>query len=142
MSNSPEAAVRWTRFLASRSYIPRAHLIQQHFDSGTISRLCECGCESYDLAIAEDTVLEPLLPSSSRGGCALELGYYVAETTQPDRVVSFRVFVDARGYLSGIDVDCQANSSAMPERVDLKEPPFHIYGKWLDIPSTQRLERP
>src|SRR5580704_4534195 len=133
MSNSPEAAERWTRFLASRSYIPRAHLIQQHFSSGTLSRLCECGCESFDLKIAEEIVLEPLVPPSGRAGCALELDYYLAETAEPRRTVSFRIFVDARGYLAGIDADFQSNSSAMPEQVQLQEPPFHVNGSWLDI---------
>jgi hypothetical protein len=119
-----------------------AHLIQQHFDAGTISRLCDCGCQSFDLAIPTDTVLEPLMPASSHGGCALDLGYYISDATEPRRFVSVMIFVDARGYLSGIDVDHQANSSDMPHQVDVQEPPFHIHGKWLDIPSNQRLERP
>ena len=82
------------------------------------------------------------MPPSSRGGCALELDYYIADTTEPRRIVSFRVFVDARGYLSGIDADFQSNSSGMPDQIDVEEPPFNIHGKWLDIPSNQRLERP
>jgi len=142
MSNGAEAAVRWTRFLASRAYIPRAHLIQEHFAAGTLSRLCECGCQSFDLAISSDAVIEPLVPPASRGGCALDLGYYVSDVTEPRRTVSILIFVDARGYLSSIEVNHQGNTSAMPERVDLEEPPFHIYGKWLDMPSNQRLERP
>jgi hypothetical protein len=142
MSNSSDAAIRWTRFLASRTYIPRAHLIQQHFDTGRICRLCDCGCQSFDLAIASDVVLEPLVSPFGRGGCALDLEYYTLDATEPRRIVSFRIFADARGYLSGIDAEYQSNSSAMPDHVELQEPPFHIYGKWPDIPSNQRLERP
>jgi hypothetical protein len=127
MLNTADTAARWTRYLASRGYVPRAHLIQQHFSSGKISRLCDCGCQSFDLAIAADVPLEPLLPASERGGCALALSFHVAG--QPERdFVDIRIFVDARGYLSGIDVDYCANSSPMPEDVALIEPPFHIHG--------------
>jgi len=131
MANTIDAAARWTCYLASRSYVPRAPLIQQHFASGTISRLCDCGCQSFDLTIPADATLEPLMPASERGGCALELCYYIGVPQDPHNFVCMRVFVDRRGYLAGIDVDYRANSAPMPEKVDLLEPPFHIHGALL-----------
>ena len=142
MSNSPDAAARWTRYLASRSYVPRAPLIQQHFASGKISRLCDCGCQSFDLAIEPDVALEPLMPGSGRGGCALALGYYVLGDPQRRATVDVRVFVDARGYLSGIDVDYCGNSAPMPEHVVLVDPPFHLHGVLLDMTSNKRSSGP
>jgi hypothetical protein len=38
------------------------------------------------------------------------------------------VFVDARGYLAGIDVSCNANTESVPETPELNEPPYHIHG--------------
>jgi hypothetical protein len=144
MSNSVEAAERWTRFLASRAYVPRAPLILQHYASGQITRLCDCGCQSYDIAIADNVVLAPLMPASDRGGCALELDYHLLEPSNPGGTVTLRLFVDRRGYLSGLDADYCSNSSAMPEHVVLVDPPFHAQGAYLndDMTSNQRLERP
>jgi len=141
MPNSADAAARWTRYLSSRAYVPRAPLIQQHFASGKIKRLCECGCQSFDLAIASDVPLEPLMPASDRGGCALELSYHVVGGNDR-QFVDIRVFVDARGYLSGIDADFCANSAPMPDQVELIEPPFHIAGSLLGMTSNNRWRGP
>ena len=130
MPNTADTAARWARYLASCAYIPRAHLIQQHFAGGKITRLCDCGCQSFDLAIQPESALEPLMRPSGRDGCALELDYRVVG--RPESIsVEFQVFVDARGYLSGIDVSYCANSAPMPDDVELVEPPFHIHGSLL-----------
>jgi hypothetical protein len=131
MATSADTAARWTRYLASRAYVPRAPLIQQHFARGKIKRLCDCGCQSFDLTIEPDVPLEPLMPRSDRGGCALELSYHVLGGSEAKDFVELRVFVDARGYLSGIDVEFRANSAPMPDHVVLVEPPFHIHGALL-----------
>jgi hypothetical protein len=141
MANSADAAARWTRYLASRAYVPRAPLIQQHFDSGKIERLCDCGCQSFDLAIAADVPLELLMPSSDRGGCALELSYHVLGGTDRE-FVDLRVFVDTRGYLSGIDADFCGNSAPMPDHVVLVEPPFRVEGSLLAMTSNNRWRVP
>jgi hypothetical protein len=142
MPNSADTAARWTRYLVSRAYVPRAPLIQQHFDSGKIKRLCDCGCQSFDLAIEADVPLEPLMPPSERGGCALALSYHVLGRSELGDFVDFRIFVDARGYLSGVDVDFRANSAPMPEQVVLVEPPFHLSGALLGMTSNNRWRGP
>ena len=142
MSNSLDAAVHWIRFLSSRSYIPSAHLLQQHFASGQVSRLCQCGCQSFDLTIPADAVLEPLVPASDRGGFALDVSYYTLERVEPRRTVSLLVFTDARGFLCTLEVNYQGNTSDMPEQVQLEEPPFRISGSFLALPSNPHLERP
>ena len=141
MANTADAAARWTRYLSGCAYVPRAHLIQQHFASGKIKRLCDCGCQSFDLAIASAVPLEPLMPPSERGGCALELSYRVVEGTDR-QFVDLRVFVDKRGYLFGIDADFCANSAPMPDNVELVEPPFHLGGALLAMTSNNRWRGP
>jgi hypothetical protein len=142
MSNSSDAAARWTRYLSSRAYVPRAPLIQQHFACGKITRLCDCGCQSFDLAIDAGVPLEPLMPGSGRSGCALELSYHVVGGREGQDFVSLSVFVDGRGYLSGLDVDFRANSAPMPDDVVLVEPPFHIHGSLLHMTSNNRWSGP
>ena len=78
--------------------------------------------------IEPDVALEPLTPASDRRGCALALSYHVLGRPERRETVDFRIFVDARGYLSGIDVDYCSNSKPMPNHVVLVEPPFHLHG--------------
>src|ERR1700730_6559668 len=52
-TNSPEVARRWTSFLASRKEISKAERLLEHFNAGTITRVCSCGCNSYNVAVHE-----------------------------------------------------------------------------------------
>jgi hypothetical protein len=42
--------------------------------------------------------------------------------------VELDVFVDAEGYLAGVDVSCNANSEPVPDEALLVEPPYHVHG--------------
>jgi len=132
MANASATAEKWTRFLASRPYVPKAPLILTHFAHGRITRLCDCGCNSYELAVSSDAHLQPLVQPSTRGGCALALAFYTSEEADPRRTVEINVHVDAHGFLAGLDVDYCANSATMPEDPQLLEPPFHLHGQLLD----------
>ena len=125
MTNTEEHALRWVGFLAARPEIRNAGLLLEHFRHGQISRLCDCGCQSFELRTSETAGLDPLVPASARGGCVFTMAFY---TQEPQKTVEFGVFVDAAGYLQGIDVDYYANSSPMPESLTLLEPPFHVHG--------------
>src|SRR5262245_29753208 len=128
MGNSEEYARRWVGFLAVRPEIRNAHLLLEHFERGQITRLCDCGCQSFELRTSNVDGLEPLVPASGRGGCVLSMAFYTDEQKEPRRTVEFGIFVDAAGYLQGIDVDHCANSYPMPESPILLEPPFHVHG--------------
>jgi hypothetical protein len=123
--NSPEVARKWTEFLAARNEFPRSEQLLAHFNAGTITRICDCGCNSYDLRVPKDAGLKPLMPASQRAGCVLSMAFYFS-----NRPGSFEIdiFVDADGYLAGIDVSCNANSEPVPVKPELVEPPFHVYG--------------
>jgi hypothetical protein len=135
MSNDATTAGRWTLFVASRSYVPKGERILAHFRRGTITRICDCGCNSYDLTVPAAPDLETLM-SPGRAGAILQLGYYIRGYGDPMATVEITVFVNDEGYLSGIDVDFCGNSSPMPESVELSELPFHIYGALAD-PSVE-----
>jgi hypothetical protein len=125
MNNSAVLALKWTEFVASRPEFQRGDLLLRQFSSGQITRLCDCGCNSYDITVRRSSDLLPLTPPSEKGGCAFELEF---NTDEWGKTVSFTLFVDKEGYLAGIDVDYCGNSFAMPEHPRLSEPPFHIRG--------------
>jgi hypothetical protein len=128
--NDAEKARHWTEFLAMRKEFPRSEQLLKHFNAGTITRICDCGCNSYDLRVPKDADLNPLMPTRQRGGCVLSMAFNLSN--RPGSI-EIDVFVDADGYLAGIDVSCNANSEPVPEKPQLVEPPYHVYG-----PLTQR----
>ena len=128
--NSPELARKWTIFLGARKDIPNSKDLLEHFNAGTITRICECGCNSYDLKVTKEDGLTPLMPARERGGWVLSLAFHIGDGSGS---LEFDVFVDAKGYLAGIDVSCNANSEPVPPESIVIEPPFHIYGPLLQI---------
>jgi hypothetical protein len=118
MINSASSAASWVSFLSRQSEVPfRSHL-QAHFDAGTITRLCDCGCNSFDLNIPTDRMLPPLCPPRSHGGKFFEL---VCESTQGSEI-AFLLFADDRGYLSGIDVTAgAANHEPLPDVITVSK---------------------
>jgi hypothetical protein len=123
--NSEAVARRWTEFVAARPEFKPGRTLVEHFDAGRITRLCDCGCNSYELKVPPTAKVVKLAPPSERGGMAFQLEFNTAEA---GKTVGFTVFVDAEGYLSGLDVDYCGNSYPMPEAPALVEPPFHQYG--------------
>jgi hypothetical protein len=47
--NDAATARHWTEFLAGRKEITGSERLLQHFNVGTITRICDCGCSSYDI---------------------------------------------------------------------------------------------
>jgi hypothetical protein len=133
--NSPELARQWTEFLAARKEFPRSEQLLEHFNVGTITRICDCGCNSYDLKVPRDCGLNALMPASQRGGCALSLAFYFRNRLGS---LEIDIFVDAHGYLNGVDISCNANSGPVPVEPQLIEPPFHVYGALTQVPEPLR----
>jgi hypothetical protein len=125
MNNSLSLARAWTEFIAARPEFTCGELMLRQFSAGEISRLCDCGCNSYDIVVPRDNNLPPLVPPSERGGFVLQLEF---NTNESGKTVGFTLFADKDGYLSGLDVDYCGNSFPMPENPSLSEPPFHVYG--------------
>ena len=115
MSNSLKTAHAWIDTLARRPEIPFAGLLRQHFSAARVTRLCDCGCNSFDLETPGESTLQPLV-TGAKGGAFFEVAFE-SEATEPIDVI---FFCDARGYLSGIDITHGlSNSQPMPEQVTL-----------------------
>jgi len=124
--NDAAVARHWTEFLASRKEIADSKRLLQHFYAGTITRLCDCGCSSYDIKVSRDSGLQPLLTAKGhRGGCVLSMAFALRDRAGS---VEFDVFLDAEGYLAGVDVACNSNSEPVPSNPLLVEPPYHVHG--------------
>jgi hypothetical protein len=128
MPNDAATATRWATFLGSRAYLPLGDRLLKHFAAGTITRLCDCGCNSFDIRVPSDADVDPFLSPKQNDGAALIIDYRTDERTEPHRTLSFIVFVDARGLLSGIEVDYCANAYPVPDGIEPMEPPFQIHG--------------
>jgi hypothetical protein len=112
MPNSVEKAVHWINFLAEVPEVPFADRLKAHFDAGKITRLCDCGCNSFDLKIDTDVVLPPLTEVTGRSGKFFEIAF----ASDGGAEMAFLFFVDERGYLSGIDVTRgAANHGPVPD---------------------------
>ena len=115
MSNSLEIAHDWIDVLARRPEIPFGELLRQHFAAARVTRLCDCGCNSFDCQIPAEATLQPLM-ANAKGGVFFEIAFE-GEAAEPIDVL---FFCDARGYLSGIDINHGlSNSQPMPEHVTL-----------------------
>ncbi len=119
--NTPERAVRWTNFVASRSEFPAGEKLLAAFRAGSISRICDCGCNSFDIEVPEDPAFA--LAAPGQYGTVFELEFF---TNEEGKTLGFFVFVGKNGQLAGIDVDYCGNSYAVPEEPVLTEPPFHV----------------
>lgn len=129
MSNSAEIARKWTRFIAGRPEFREGQRLLEQFEAGNISRLCDCGCNSYDISVAAAGI-PPLARPSERGGLAFQAEFECAE---PRGTVSFLLFVDAPGNLAALDVNFSGNTEPMPASPRLVEPPFHVSGELSDL---------
>jgi hypothetical protein len=132
VTNGVATARRWIEYLASRKDLPLGSAALEHFEAGTITRICDCGCNSFDLSVPNDSKLQPLIrPSDGRSGAILTVGYHTGGGERLADAVEFVIFADVNGYLSGIDVEFCGNSAPMPEDVVLIEPPFLLQGALL-----------
>jgi hypothetical protein len=115
MTNSEAKAKAWIERLANEPAIPFGSWLRAHFRAGKITRLCDCGCNSFDVEIPEGVSLEPI-SEPGKSGKFFEIVYESNAETK----VAFLIFVDARGYLSGIDVTCgESNHAKLPDDVVL-----------------------
>ena len=116
MMNSLLNAKGWVQLLAKRPEVPFGSKLEVHFAAGHVTRLCDCGCNSFDLDIPATTTLDPLCEASEHGGVFFEAVF----ESNADSDVDCMFFADKRGYLAGIDVMYgEANHAPLPDDIRL-----------------------
>ena len=125
MPNTEKKAAAWVEFLAQSTAVPFRDRLPQHFAAGRINRLCDCGCNSFDLQIPPDVKLDPLCPPGSTSGKFFE----VAFESDAGAELAFLFFADRRGYLTGIDVTCGgANHAPVPDQIKIGKVHYVVPG--------------
>ena len=110
MPNSEATAKRWMRFIVDREEIPFRSKLAPYFTDPKFTRLCDCGCNSFELLLPEDASL-PLVSGPGSYGMFFEVNYELPE----NRVLEFLFFVDRQGRLSGVDVEVSGNNFPVPD---------------------------
>jgi len=114
MENNLVQATKWLKFIYDFE-LPDKELFRAHAFAGKIVNLCNCGCSSFEIEIADDADLDPLSPGSG-------LFFEMAFKTNKDDVVDFLVFTDDRGYLSSIEIKYGLGAHApIPNGIELHE---------------------
>jgi len=122
MKNSAAVAAKWTEFIAVRAEFPAAHRLRDAFWAGTITRLCDCGCNSFNLKVPDGAGVEALTKPGA-AGAIFDMSF---RTSDDQKTLDLIIFVDERGHLSGIDIDYCSNAFPVPDQLTLVEPPFHV----------------
>jgi hypothetical protein len=126
MGNTHDTAARWTEFVATHAAFPAGERLLQAFRAGTITRLCNCGCNSFDLEVPDGAA--PLLVEPGGSGSVFQMEFEVDEPGSGERrSLEFIVFADRRGHFSGLEVDYCGNSSPVPDELVIHEPPYHVH---------------
>jgi len=114
MANTAAIAATWVDTLSLRGELPFAQLLSEHFSHASITRLCDCGCNSFDCHV-KGTGLAPLL-----GSVGSVSSIEVAFESNCGEPIDVTVRTDDRGLLSGMDVHLGlSNHGAMPAGVRL-----------------------
>lgn len=120
MTNTETKAAKWVAHLANHPGVPFGPLLRRHFEAGRITRLCDCGCNSFDLEIPSGVVLDPISRPGG-GGMFFEIHF----ASNADAELACLLFLDGRGYLAGIDVTCgKANHAPVPDDIEVGEVVF------------------
>jgi hypothetical protein len=126
LANTADTAARWVEFIAGHPAFPAGERLRAAFRVGKITRLCDCGCNTFDFAVPEDTSVSPLVRTSGYASIC-EISFEASEAASLERrSVEFIVYADERGHFAGIEIDFCGNSYPVPESLVIHEPPCHV----------------
>ena len=108
-------------FVAARPEFGMGERLRTAFSAGEITRLCDCGCNSFDLRVDSRAAVKPLA-APGNGGCIFQMDFSARQVGE----ISFCLFVDNDGNFSGLDVFCLGSSVRVPEEIDVVEPPYRV----------------
>jgi hypothetical protein len=125
MKNSIDTAARWTKFIAERPEFICGNALISQFGAGKITRLCECGCNSFNIELTRNVNTTPMVSPTNGGRAVFFIEFATAE---PMGSLELIVFADAQGNWDGIDVHFNGNTEPMPDNFVVVEPPYHVHG--------------
>jgi hypothetical protein len=119
MANTEEKAREWIDRLAAQPAIPFGSSLRKIFESARLTRLCDCGCNSFDIEVPDAAQIDRLAPPAPRRKGSRMVFEIVFESDQ-DMQIACLFFVDPRGHLCSIDITGGwSNHAPVPECVQL-----------------------
>jgi hypothetical protein len=119
MPNNVEKAWKWLRVLEETA-LPKHAALSAQIKAGSVSGVCECGCNGFDFHVPDRAGSEPL---QGRAGLFCELAF----TSNFSEEIDILVFTDDRGFLARVDVTYgYSNIGPMPDEIE----PTSLLGIW------------
>ena len=122
MQTDQDLADFWTDVLQTRCNYPAPRRLASQLGAATMTRRCECGCVSFELAIGNGAAPDPLMPPGG-GGMMFEASFRLVDGRELDVLL----FCDPDGNLSDIEVQCQGNSEPVPADPRFDGGPFDVH---------------
>jgi hypothetical protein len=123
MTNSLEQAKFWQDFILSKCQFPSPAKLRSQFESAEFSEFCDCGCNSFKVDVEKEENVEPIA-ARGRYGTVFEANF---QLLNDDKTLEIVLLADEDGYLAYVEIDCCANSFPVPDEIEVKEPPYHVY---------------
>ena len=114
----------WIEFIVSRSGFPSPQRLAAQFAVASFSEFCVCGCNSSKVSVPADAHIEPIATPSSHTGAVFESSFHLEPS---NKSLEFILFADELGNLSYVEIDCNANSEAVPEVIQVRGEPYHVH---------------
>jgi hypothetical protein len=123
MTNSLERAKFWQEFILSKCQFPRPEKLRSQFESAEFSEFCDCGCNSFKVAVEKEKNVEPLAACGQYGAVFEANFQFLGE----EKTLEIVLLADEDGNLAYVEIDCCANSFPVPDKIEVKEPPYHVH---------------
>lgn len=122
MQTDHDLADFWTDVLQTWCEYPAPRRLASQLGAATITRRCDCGCNSFELTVRDGADPEPLAVPGS-GGMIFEASFELDDGRQLDVLL----FCGPAGNLSEIEVQCQGNSEPVPLNPRFDDRPFRVH---------------
>ncbi len=114
-------AAHWLQVLVSRAGFPDQEALTSHLRDANISSCCACGCNTFNLAVAEG--VKPLVAAGAYR-MIFEADF---REVGSDRTLDILLFANELGHASCVEVDYCVNSYPVPEHLQIEDVPFYTF---------------
>lgn len=122
MAISAQRLEFWKDVICTRCCFPAPRALRAQFAHATLHDFCPCGCVSFAVTVEDGAPVRPIAKPGNPG-LAHEAGFYTDPEGMP---LDILLFVDERGNLSYVEIDCCANAYPVPDDVALCPEPYNI----------------
>lgn len=124
MNNDVKRASFWKDFILRKCRFPNPEKLLAQFAIAELSEFCDCGCNSFKVTVPDGASVEPIAQAEIGEGVVFEVNFLMADGV---KTLEILLSADSKGNLSYVEIDCSGNSYPVPDVVEVREPPFHIY---------------